>query len=279
MLGFGLYQGLQIVRSEGLTVTFCNVGQGDAIVIRTPKGSQFIIDGGPNESIHSCLLSHLPFWDRTLDVVFLTHPHLDHLAGLESVIYRYSIKSFDTEKVTNQTDEFLSLMSTLADQSILINYLWKGDSYQTSEGVSLTVLGPSKEFLVQTAPTGEINESEGFGNLVLLLEYKDTSILFTGDSQVEGLTDALEGFTGDIDVLQVPHHGSKSGLSQEILDLIKPEIAVFSVGKNKYGHPSKEMISLLEKNKIKMYRTDKDGEVTFNTKGKVLQVQVFPTQK
>ena len=274
MLGFGLYQGFQIVHSEELSVTFCNVGQGDSIVIRTPLGSQFLIDGGPNESIHSCLLSHLPFWDRTLDVIFLTHPHLDHLAGLESVINRYIIKRFDTEKVTNQTDEFLSLMSSLSEQNIPINYLWKGDSYQTSDGVTLTVLGPSKDFLAETAPTGEINESEGFSNLVLLLEYQETSILFTGDSQVDGLKDALKGFKGDIDILHVPHHGSKSGLNQEVLDMINPEIAVFSVGKNKYGHPSKEMLSLLEKNNIKMYRTDRDGEVTIKAKQESLQVQV-----
>src|SRR4030065_2811157 len=86
-----------------LHVVFCNVGQGDAIFIRTPKGSDILVDGGPNDSVLSCLSNHMHIWDRDLEAVFLTHPHKDHLNGLIYVLKRYQVKHYFTQNVDTET--------------------------------------------------------------------------------------------------------------------------------------------------------------------------------
>ncbi|EKD64599.1 MAG: hypothetical protein ACD_50C00338G0004 [uncultured bacterium] len=252
-----------------LHVVFCDVGQGDAIFLRTPKGSDILIDGGPNNSVLSCLLGHMPFWDRDLELVILSHPHADHLNGLIEVAKRYKIKSFATENLKNNTASFRVLIDEIKKQNIKIQYLHTGDRFSFKDGLILEIVGPSREFIGETSPTGMIGESSEFANILTLFNYKDFSLFLTGDSQKEGIKDAiLSGFLQDIDVLQVPHHGSKTGLDSEILSYLKPELAVISVGKNnKYSHPAKEIIEILRNQEIKTLRMDQNGEIEIMTDG------------
>lgn len=250
-------------------VIFCDVGQGDAIFLRTPKGEDILVDGGPNHDVLACLSSHMPFWDRDLELVILTHPHADHLNGLINVAKRYKIISFATENVKNNTLIFEALMKELENQNIKIQHLYAGDRFLFKDGVSLNIIGPSRRFLKQTSPTGMIGEKSEFGNIVSLFKYKDFSVLLTGDSQASQLKEAiLGGGLGGIDVIQVPHHGSKTGLDSEILDSIKSELAVISVSKkNKYGHPAIGIIEILRDKDIKILRTDERGEIEIVTNG------------
>lgn len=253
-----------------LHVIFCDVGQGDAIHIRTPSGFDILVDGGPTDAVLSCLSESMPFWDRTIDAVVLTHPHQDHLAGLIPAIQRYTILSFYTENISNDSKSFGELLNLVKSSNIVFRYVYQGDLFRTKDGISFRILGPSKEFLRKTSPGGKIGEKSEFASVVTLVSYGSFETLLTGDSQTAGLKDAL-ALTGSksIEVLQVPHHGSKTGLDGSLLDILNPKFAVISVGKNnKYSHPTKQILDLLNENKIKVLRTDRDGKVEIVSDGK-----------
>ncbi len=272
--GLGIYQ-MIIFSDKKMHMTFCNVGQGDAIYMRTPSGKDILVDGGPGDAVLSCLSTHMPFWDRHIDLVVLTHPHLDHLEGLISVMERYKVGAFATEKVGHNTAAYQTLLSTIEQRQIKKQMVYAGDRYEFADGVALRVVGPSSAFLEKTAPEGVIDESEGFGNVVTLVAYGNTHMLLPGDSQVEGIEDALKvGGWADIDVLQLPHHGSQSGIDVAVLKDLKPELAVISVGaKNKYGHPHPTILELLRKESIPFLRTDVAGDIELVSDGKRIEVK------
>ncbi len=252
-----------------LHVVFCNVGQGDGIFIRTSKGLDVLIDGGPDDSVLSCLSKHMPFWDRTIELIFLTHPHADHMRGLVSVFKRYKVLSFATEKLSNDTVLYKEILEQVKSEKLKMKNLQQGDRFKTRDGVMFKILGPSEEFIERTSPTGKIGESREFGSLITLVSFGSFDVLLTGDSQSAGLKEALaDNFS--IEILQVPHHGSRFGLDREIAELLKPHTAIISVGKNNYGHPSKEVIKILRDLELKILRTDEHGdiEIEIDSKGK-----------
>ncbi len=274
---------LQLVRfGDGrLHIVFCDVGQGDAIYIKTPDNIDILIDGGPNEKVLSCLGKHMPFWDKTLELVILTHPHADHLNGLIKVFENYTVLRFATEDLKNTTQGFKLLIDLTQKQNINIKYVYAGDKFRFKDGVVLEIVGPTREFLQSTSSDGFITGRGEFANVETLVKYKDFSALLTGDSQASELEEALpivqealrqaQGFS-TVSVLQVPHHGSKTGLTTEILDVLLPQIAVISVGKNSFGHPSPEILKILRDKDIKILRTDEKGDIKIETDGDELKL-------
>lgn len=248
-----------------LHIVFCNVGQGDGIFIKTPEGMDIIVDGGPDASILSCLSNHMPFWDRTIELILLTHPHLDHLNGFLDVLPRYNVLSFMTEELENNTAAFKALKELFQSQHVPLHYLSAGSSSQTSKEVRIAIVGPNKTFLEKTSPNGKIGESREFASLETLISYGSFTILLTGDSQASELNEAR---IGALSVLQVPHHGSKTGLDLEFLQKVHPKLAVISVGKNNYGHPSAQTLDLLKSRGIPVLRTDEHGDVEIVSDGK-----------
>lgn len=269
-----IYQNIIFVDHK-LHVTFCDVGQGDAIFIRTPQGSDILVDGGPDNSVLNCLSKRMPFWDRTIELVILTHPHADHLNGLISVAKNYKIVSFATENLSNTTQGFSLLVDLIKKEGVRIRHVYANDKFKLRDGVVLEIVGPTKEFLGFTSPQGLIGESSEFGSLLTLVKYEKFSVLLTGDSQAEELSEAVRTslFAKGISVLQVPHHGSRTGLTSEILDILNPKLAVISVGKNSYGHPTAFILDLLKTLNIKTLRTDLDGEVEVVSDGNTFKVQ------
>ncbi|OGH23330.1 MAG: hypothetical protein A2958_00175 [Candidatus Levybacteria bacterium RIFCSPLOWO2_01_FULL_38_13] len=259
--GFAVFENAKYNDGK-LHVIFCNVGQGNGVFIRTPGRKNFLIDAGPDDKIIKCLERHMPFWDKTISAAFLTHPHLDHFAGLNFVIKRYSLLSFVTEDLSNKSVSFQALMDNIRSRNLKIIYVFSGDSFKLKDGTSLLILGPSYEYLDKTSPGRNIQESGEFGSLIVLLRFGSFSVLFTGDSQTEGLVQALGTEAGETDVLEVPHHGSKTGLNDKILSSLEPKLAVISAGKkNRYGHPSPFTLSLLKNFHIKTLRTDLSGDI------------------
>lgn len=264
--GILIYQNA-IFNDKKLHVVICDVGQGDAIFIRTPNGSDILIDGGPDDSVLDCLGKHMPLWDRAIEIVILTHPHADHLMGLFAVLKNYRIKAFATEELSNKTVGFASLMDKIKAQKIPTRFIFAGDRFILKDKVVLEIVGPTKEFLDKTSPGGTIGETSEFASLENLLTYGKFSVLFTGDSQVSELEEMPKLIQHDnLDVLQAPHHGSRFGLNQEILDILNPELAVISAGKNnKYGHPTQFVLDLLKN--IKTLRTDQMGDIEIVSDG------------
>ena len=257
-----------------LHLVFCDVGQGDGIFIRTPKNQDILIDGGPDSKILDCLKSHTPFWDKKLELVVLTHPHADHLNGLIHVLKNYKVESFATVELQNETSGFKRLLETLKEQNIDVRYLYVGDAFRFGDRVRLQILGPSREFIGRTSPGGFIGEKNEFANIETLIVFNNFSAFLTGDSQASQLKEAIPAFNlANISVLQVPHHGSKTGLDEEIVTRLSPKLAVISVGKNRYGHPSPSIIRILRDRDIKILRTDKDGNIEIVSDGKEWFVQ------
>lgn len=242
-----------------LHVVFCNVGQGDGIFIRTPKGLDIVVDGGPDDSIISCLSNNMPFWDRKIELMFLTHPHADHMRGLLDVLRRYKVLSFGTEKIENDTDLYRELINAVKNEGLEVRNLYAGDKFTTKDGVNFNVLYPTDYFLKASTPTGLINEGSELASLIIHVSYKENDIILTGDSEISGLKEAISVGLPSIEVLQIPHHGSRFGIDKEIIQRLKPDIAIISVGKNNYGHPSREVLDILKSTKV--LRTDIDGEV------------------
>ena len=256
-----------------LHVVFCDVGQGDGIYIRTPKGVDMLIDGGPDESVLSCLSNHMPFWDKTIEITFVSHPHLDHFNGFINVLERYDLEYLFTENISNETSSYRYFIRQLTDKRVKQRFVASSFALSTKDGVRIHVLGPTEAFLRQTSPHRKIGEQKEFASLVLRISYDSFDVLTTGDSQVAGLIDAgVEKLRG-IDVFQVPHHGSKSGITRELISGLLPKVAVISVGKNSYGHPSKEALEILRYSDIKILRTDESGTVEFVSDGKGVTIK------
>lgn len=255
-----------------LHLVFCDVGQGDGIFIRTASGKTILVDGGPNEKVLGCISSQMPFWQRSIDMVILSHPHTDHYIGLISVMEKYTVKSFVTEKLSSKAVGFKRLLDTIKQQNIPIQYVAKGDNLKLIDTTSISILGPSISFLNQTSPDGMIGESSEFASLEVLFTYNNFNVLLTGDSQATELTDALQNSKKNL-ILHVPHHGSSTGLSESIIDYLHPSVAVISVGKkNRYNHPSPFTISLLKDKHIPILRTDQNGTIEIMSDGTEFRV-------
>lgn len=249
-----------------LHLIVCDVGQGDAIFITTPSNAQILIDGGPDKSVLSCLSAHMPFWDRSIDTIILTHPHVDHYAGLIDVLDRYQLNAFYTEEVGSTSDMHKLLEAKLAAKNLSAKYLTSGDNFKDKSGVEIKILWPS----VDTIKTSDHNTSNLDLNglsVVAILTFGNFSALLTGDAG-ENIMDKIAFEANDIDVLKVPHHGSRTGMTDSFLNSARPKYAVISVGKdNRYGHPAPESLKMLKDHDIKTLRTDQNGEVDVVSNG------------
>jgi len=258
-----------------LHIVFCDVGQGDGIFIRTASSKNFLIDAGPDEKIIGCLEDHMPFWERDISVAFLSHPHLDHFAGFNYVMKRYNLISFATEDLNNKSTSFQGFLSQLNDKKLRSQHLYFGDSFKIKDGTRFSVLAPTKDFIDKTSPNKQIGENREFASLIILVSYGSFRAVFTGDSQASELNQAiLDNSIQGTKILEVPHHGSKTGLNIEILDRLRPDYAIISVGAhNRYGHPNKFTLDLLNEFGIKTLRTDKNGDIEIISDGKNFKIR------
>lgn len=252
LLVIAVYQ--KITLDDGkLHVIFCDVGQGDAIFIRTPRGIDILIDGGPDSRILGCLSRHMPFWDKTLELVILTHPHQDHISGLVDVAKSYLVIQFLANSSWDSEDSgpVRELKSLFAKKNANVTRVGQGDSFRTQDGLLFKVLWPPNGF-----SSSNVNDL----SLVLFVSYKNFDALLTGDAEAH--LGYLESSLPTIEVLKVPHHGSRESLDREFLEKVRPGLAVISVGKNnRFGHPHEETLKILRDEDIRVLRTDEDGEV------------------
>ncbi|MBI2326748.1 hypothetical protein HYU92_00345 [Candidatus Curtissbacteria bacterium] len=244
-----------------LRLIFCDVGQGDGILIIAPSGKQIVVDGGPGTKIVDCLGQKIPFWDRKIELVVLTHPQRDHLEGLVEVLARYQVEMIMTTGVANETDVYRAWEEALKEENTRIytpnagdEILVKGSTLARVEPLVLKVLWPSRSDIDQwgvKAPK-DLNET----SIVMRLEYGGFCAYLTGDIPKEILETLIDT---ECELLKVSHHGSKTGTNEEILDSVNPEVAVIQVGKNSFGHPTKEVLDLLESKGVKILRNDING--------------------
>ena len=266
LVTFSSYEYLKF-NDHDLHLVMCDVGQGDAIFITTPTKTQILIDGGPDKSVLSCLSNNMPFWDRSIDMVILTHPHADHYSGLLHVVDRYSLNGFFTQDIKSTSEGFKLLEAKLADRNLSAKHLKKNDKFSDKSGVVFKILWPDQlrlKEMNQNSSNYDLNES----SIVALLTFGNFSALLTGDAEKSSIDQVGSGVK-TVNVLKVPHHGSSEAVSTEQLDQLNPEIALISAGEgNKFGHPKKDTIDLLHASNVRIFRTDKDGEIEIISNGK-----------
>lgn len=251
-----------------LEVNFFDIGQGDAIFIETPNNYQILIDGGPSSAILEELGNEMPFWDRTIDLVVLTHPEHDHIAGLIEVLRRYSIDYILWTGVLRDTGEYEEWKRLLENENFKVKIAKTGQKIITPK-VFFEVSYPFEDL------EGKEVKNTNNSSIVLHLVFRDNSFLFTGDIYKSVERKILDRKLDiDSDVLKVGHHGSKTSTAEEFLEQVSPEIAVISAGKeNKYGHPHQEVLETLAKYGITVLRTDKQGDIKIISDGKNLRVK------
>lgn len=255
-----------------LHITFCNVGQGDAAYIRFPDGRDMVVDGGPDDKVLQCLGRAMPFWDRHINLVVMTHPQKDHMQGLISVLERFTVDYFVRSNVDNSSEGYQKLLEEIRAKKVAVKYETAGDIIDEGKA-RLTLLWPSPTQITK-AHSGVLGASTDKELndycLVFLLTYGSFDALFTGDadSRVEADYDYGLLATNTIEVLKFPHHGSRTAATDQFLDAVHPELAVISVGKNNYGHPSKEALNSLENIHSQILRTDQDGDIEVVSDGK-----------
>lgn len=266
-----------------LHIYFCDVGQGDSVYIRAPDNHDMLIDGGPDEKVLSCLGKYMPFYDRTIDVVVLTHPQKDHLQGLISVVERYTVKYFVIGVEGNNTEGYTKLVEAIEKKKVPIKNLYLGDTFSLGSA-KFSVLWPERDWVASHLNKEQLainNSSQAVLGLstdtelnsfsyFLHLQYGSFDVLFTGDGDSTIQPEIMrQANLPDIEVLKFPHHGSKTAILPEFLAVVKPELAVISVGRNSYGHPSFDAMDLLKERSIEIKRTDRDGNIEVESDGNI----------
>lgn len=253
-----------VIRSDRngvLTVAFLDVGQGDAIYIEAPNGNQVLIDGGPGRQVLRTLGRQMPFFDRSLDLVLLTHPDKDHVGGLPFVFERMRVSLTATTENTATTGAYRAFEDIVRAKKIPRILARTGMRVVLDRGVVLEILFPDR-----STRGWETNTS----SIVARLSYGDTSFLFTGDSPVsiEKYLTEKQGVALKTEVLKLGHHGSRTSSSRAFLSAVDPTYAVISAGKdNKYGHPHKEVLATLGELKVSALNTADRGTIIFKTDG------------
>ncbi len=252
--------------SRILTVSFLNVGQGDAILIEAPNGNQVLIDGGPGRKILSELGQALPFYDRSIDLIITTHPDSDHIGGLPLVLENYVVAGFLEPEVVCATIICETLETAVMMESARKVIARRGKVIQLGRGAELEILSPV---------AAVIGKDTNVASIVAKLTYGATSFLFTGDAPqvIERNLIFQDGKNLDVEVLKVGHHGSDTSSAPEFLAATSPEVAVISVGKdNRYGHPKSSVLDSLTKIGAKIFRTDERGRIKITSDGEKLTV-------
>lgn len=253
-----------------LSVEVLDVGQGDSILIRTPGQKIILIDAGdePDETLHllqSRAVDHI-------DLMVATHPHADHIGGMQSVVEKIPTKLFVDNGLPHTTKTYANLMSTVEKKGIQYRTAIVGQTYRLDDGATLEVLFPTGRPLRNTR--SDLNSN----SVVVRLRHQGNCFLFTGDAEEPTESELLKSGLSQCDVLKVAHHGSNHSSTTRFLSVVRPKIALISAGaSNNYGHPGRDTLANLHAIGAKIYRTDESGSVTLQSSEKGLEVTTKPT--
>ena len=266
VINAGEQEAAEVNSGEELMVYFLDVGQADSILIRAGNNNM-LIDAGNNED-GALIVSYLKeLGVEQLDYVVGTHPHEDHIGGMDDIINNFDIETYMMPDVLSTTKTFEDVLTALSNNNLTYLVPKEGSSYDLgSADVKIIYVGEEG---------GDLNDA----SVVLKLTYGDNSFLFTGDATSNVEEELLESNANiKSDVLKVAHHGSDYSSTNEFIDAVNPEYAVISVGKNNsYNHPSLNTLEKFNKRGIKVYRTDEDNTIIFTSNGSDLTITTEST--
>lgn len=268
LLGLGAITVFQVQEFAQTRLVFCDVGQGDGILI-TSGAKQVVIDGGPGNKMVDCLSAKMPFWDRQIEMVVLTHPQRDHMEGLIGVLANYQVATIVTTQIPANTAVFRQWQKALTAEGAKVYVPDVGDRLilGPQQGLTLQVLWPDRDQAEkwQENPPADLNET----SIVMRLDWLVSCAYLTGDIPKEILEGLIDRACG---LLKIAHHGSRTGTSEEVLEKARPKVAVIQVGKNSFGHPHREVLDLLVLKGIKILRNDTDGIIKVESDGRSYRV-------
>lgn len=242
-----------------LDITYLDVGQADAILIQN-EGHNMLIDAGNNED-GPLLVQYFKEQNMTkFDYLIATHPHEDHIGGMDDIIKNFDIEKIYMPNVTTTTKTFLDVLNAMEEKNMTFDVPNIGQNF---------ALGHT---LFQVMYTGSNKKNLNNSSIILKANFKNTSYLFTGDATSEVEKKIL---SKDIKatVLKVGHHGSKYSTTTEFLNKVNPKYAIISVGKNNsYNHPNQITIDKLTKKNIEIHRTDQEGSIFLKSDGKTINI-------
>lgn len=247
-----------------MEIVFIDVGQGDSTLIKTPQGKFILIDGGGSQFYDVASTRLMPYLHhrgiREIYIVINTHPDTDHLAGLEKTAEELKVVHIGLPQTVSSVQDYNLLKELGARQNSNIVKLYQGQSINIENGFTIKVLHPKNG----EAKGSDYNQE----SLVLVIGNQEWSILLTGDLHAEQLEKLVEEkLLTTVNIVKVPHHGSRFSLSENFYHQISPEWAVICVGNNNFGHPHNEVIKALEAQNIKLLRTDEQGNIYFDSNG------------
>nr|WP_048171952.1 lamin tail domain-containing protein [Methanosarcina sp. 2.H.A.1B.4] len=252
---------------ENLTVHFLDVGQGDSILLEY-NGKAMLVDAGERNQ-GSGVSAYLHEHDISgIDYVVATHPHADHIGGMDEVLSSFQVEHFIDSGFPHTSKTYENMLTTIDKKNIPFEVAEKGKEIEFDPAVDVEVLNPGPEY------SDELNEN----SVVLKVSYGEVSFLLMGDAGLETEENLMNtGYDLDSDILKVGHHASRSGSGGAFISVVSPEISVIEVGAgNDYGHPHPEILERLQK-VSRVYRTDLDGSITVTTDGSAYTVTAQKT--
>ena len=267
-----------------LHLTALDVGQGDAILVETPTGATMLVDGGPDPELTLRRLgANLPYFERRIDLMVVSHPHQDHVAGLVDVLNRFKVGSLMHAGIDFENPSYDQLLTDAAAAGTTVTFARTGQVARLDATTTVEVLYPAEADAAAALPEGDINN----GSIVLVLRHGAFDALLTGDAEAPTETLLLgRGLIHEVDVLKVGHHGSTSSTTPALLEAARPRVAIISAGvDNEYGHPAAPTLDILGGVPgLTVHRTDLEGDVEIISDGTSYRVSTatiapcpFPT--
>ncbi len=257
-----------------LAVYYIDVGQADSILIKLPTGENVLIDAGcENDAENDEIEEYLNFIEaqgvETIDYLFLSHPHFDHIGAADDVIREFEIENIvlpDCDPLLWNNGSRSNVLDAMEEKNYTYDTCEAGTIYNVG-GAEFTVLGPVGDL-------DDVDDTNDYSTVIRMV-YGDTSFMFTGDATKEVEEDVIEKWGAEklkCDVLKVGHHGSSSSSCKEFLEAVEPSLAIISCGKdNSYGHPTKAVLSRLSENtSATVLRTDELGTIVLMSDGKTI---------
>lgn len=240
-----------------VSVSFLNVGQGDSIFVRTPDDYFILIDGGPSVSVLEELADVMPRYNRTIDLVLITHPHADHVNGLVEVVKRFDVGGLLIVGTPSENTYYQEILRLCDEWQIPVYFGESGRDVKVGSYLYIDVVWPI------TNAAGKEFENLNNASLAVRLITPNKVLFLGGDAEKEEETEILEsGFDLSADILKAGHHGSKTASSEEFLNAVNPKVVVIQSGaENSFGHPHKETLEKLLERTIQVRRNDIEGRV------------------
>lgn len=256
------------ISSDKAQIYYLDVGQGDSELIRLPTGENILIDAGLKSGSNQLTAYLKELGVDKIDILIATHPHADHIGGMEKVIQNFEIGEIYMPKIADDqvptTATYTKLLEAIQAKGMKINQAKAGTTIFSNDNTTLEILAPNNT---------EYKDLNNY-SIVTKLTYGNNRFLFTGDAEKESEHEMLsKKYDLSCDILKLGHHGSSTSTTNKFLSAASPAVAIVSCGKdNDYGHPHKETMSKMNSNHITVYRTDSDGTILAETDGNTYSI-------